>query len=194
MMKQPASLYGLGIPPAQYKALAADSPKGIGDVLSQRVERLACGLRHRRQLLRLAGVRPPLCAGAEPVAAALSAEGEFRGRAQPRGPGALRPALVHRDSARFAGSELRPLRAARRAGLDERCRPHGAVDGNHPHRATGRARHLPHRRRRSVCCPAACPTSSSAAGPTTKSGAASSAAQDRSSIYGAFHLYTLKDA
>ena len=27
-MKQPASLYGLGIPPAQYKALAADSPAG----------------------------------------------------------------------------------------------------------------------------------------------------------------------
>ncbi len=42
MMKQPASLYGLGIPPAQYKALAADSPGGIGNVLSQRVERLAC--------------------------------------------------------------------------------------------------------------------------------------------------------
>jgi S-adenosylmethionine-diacylglycerol 3-amino-3-carboxypropyl transferase len=42
MMKQPASLYGLGIPPAQYKALAADSPMGIAEVLSQRVERLAC--------------------------------------------------------------------------------------------------------------------------------------------------------
>jgi S-adenosylmethionine-diacylglycerol 3-amino-3-carboxypropyl transferase len=42
MMKQPASLYGLGIPPAQYKALAGDSPRGIGAVLSQRVERLAC--------------------------------------------------------------------------------------------------------------------------------------------------------
>ncbi len=42
MMKQPASLYGLGIPPAQYKALAANSPRGIGEVLSQRVERLAC--------------------------------------------------------------------------------------------------------------------------------------------------------
>jgi S-adenosylmethionine-diacylglycerol 3-amino-3-carboxypropyl transferase len=42
MMRQPASLYGLGIPPAQYKALAADSPRGIGEVLSRRVERLAC--------------------------------------------------------------------------------------------------------------------------------------------------------
>jgi S-adenosylmethionine-diacylglycerol 3-amino-3-carboxypropyl transferase len=43
MMKQPASLYGLGIPPAQYRALAADSPQGISAVLSERVERLACG-------------------------------------------------------------------------------------------------------------------------------------------------------
>jgi S-adenosylmethionine-diacylglycerol 3-amino-3-carboxypropyl transferase len=43
LMKQPASLYGLGIPPAQYKALAADSPNGIAEVLSQRLERLACG-------------------------------------------------------------------------------------------------------------------------------------------------------
>ena len=42
MMKQPASLYGLGIPPAQYKALAGNLPCGIGAVLSQRVERLAC--------------------------------------------------------------------------------------------------------------------------------------------------------
>jgi S-adenosylmethionine-diacylglycerol 3-amino-3-carboxypropyl transferase len=43
ILKQPASLYGLGIPPAQYKALAADSPLGIGAVLSERLERLACG-------------------------------------------------------------------------------------------------------------------------------------------------------
>jgi S-adenosylmethionine-diacylglycerol 3-amino-3-carboxypropyl transferase len=42
LLKQPASLYGLGIPPAQYHALAADSPLGIGVVLSERVERLAC--------------------------------------------------------------------------------------------------------------------------------------------------------
>ena len=43
LMAQPASLYGLGIPPAQYKALAKDSPEGIGFVLRQRLERLACG-------------------------------------------------------------------------------------------------------------------------------------------------------
>lgn len=38
----PSSLYGLGIPPAQYKKLAADHPDGIIEVLRQRVERLAC--------------------------------------------------------------------------------------------------------------------------------------------------------
>jgi S-adenosylmethionine-diacylglycerol 3-amino-3-carboxypropyl transferase len=35
------SLYGLGIPPAQYEALAGGST--MGDVLRERVERLACG-------------------------------------------------------------------------------------------------------------------------------------------------------
>ena len=43
LVRQPASLYGLGIPPAQYRALSADLPGGIGAVLHQRLERLACG-------------------------------------------------------------------------------------------------------------------------------------------------------
>jgi S-adenosylmethionine-diacylglycerol 3-amino-3-carboxypropyl transferase len=42
MMDQPASLFGLGIPPAQYDALAADDPQGIGAALRQRLEKLAC--------------------------------------------------------------------------------------------------------------------------------------------------------
>ena len=73
MMKQPASLYGLGIPPAQYKALAADSPGGIGERAEPAGRAAGLRLCRRRQLLRLAGVRPPLCAGSEPVPAALSA-------------------------------------------------------------------------------------------------------------------------
>lgn len=43
LIRQPASLYGLGIPPAQYKALAADGADGIRGVLRHRLERLACG-------------------------------------------------------------------------------------------------------------------------------------------------------
>jgi S-adenosylmethionine-diacylglycerol 3-amino-3-carboxypropyl transferase len=43
LTRQPATLYGLGIPPSQYRALSGDSPDGIAAVLKQRVERLACG-------------------------------------------------------------------------------------------------------------------------------------------------------
>ncbi|RJF90903.1 DUF3419 family protein [Sphingomonas cavernae] len=39
---QPASLFGLGIPPAQYEALAGDDPQGMAAVLRQRLEKLAC--------------------------------------------------------------------------------------------------------------------------------------------------------
>ncbi len=42
LIDQPASLFGLGIPPAQYDALAADDPLGIGAVLKGRLEKLAC--------------------------------------------------------------------------------------------------------------------------------------------------------
>ena len=42
LIDQPASLFGLGIPPAQYEALAADHPDGIGAVLRSRLEKLAC--------------------------------------------------------------------------------------------------------------------------------------------------------
>ncbi|SDU19166.1 DUF3419 family protein [Stappia sp. ES.058] len=37
------SLYGLGIPPAQYEALASAGNDGMAGVLRQRLERLACG-------------------------------------------------------------------------------------------------------------------------------------------------------
>ncbi|MCP5411792.1 MAG: DUF3419 family protein [Alphaproteobacteria bacterium] len=41
ILSHPASLYGLGIPPAQYEALAGGS--AMHEVLRQRVEKLACG-------------------------------------------------------------------------------------------------------------------------------------------------------
>ena len=43
LLKHPASLYGLGIPPAQYAALAGDHPGGLPEVLRQRGRKLACG-------------------------------------------------------------------------------------------------------------------------------------------------------
>jgi S-adenosylmethionine-diacylglycerol 3-amino-3-carboxypropyl transferase len=43
LVNRPASLYGLGIPPAQYRALAGDHEGGMAAILRQRLERLACG-------------------------------------------------------------------------------------------------------------------------------------------------------
>jgi len=42
LARRPSALYGLGIPPSQYRALAADSEGGVTEVLKRRVERLAC--------------------------------------------------------------------------------------------------------------------------------------------------------
>lgn len=43
IVDQPAALYGLGIPPAQYHALAGAQAGGISQVLRGRLERLVCG-------------------------------------------------------------------------------------------------------------------------------------------------------
>lgn len=45
IVDSPASLYGLGIPPAQYRSLLEAAPPGgaMADVLEARLERLACG-------------------------------------------------------------------------------------------------------------------------------------------------------
>ncbi len=42
LTSNPASLFGLGIPPAQYVALAGDDPQGIIKVLHDRAEKLTC--------------------------------------------------------------------------------------------------------------------------------------------------------
>ena len=43
LARRPSALYGLGIPPAQYRALASDGDgDGVGEVLKRRLERLAC--------------------------------------------------------------------------------------------------------------------------------------------------------
>lgn len=42
ILRSPTSLYGLGIPPAQYDALVADHEHGLTGALRQRLSRLAC--------------------------------------------------------------------------------------------------------------------------------------------------------
>jgi S-adenosylmethionine-diacylglycerol 3-amino-3-carboxypropyl transferase len=43
LIARPQALFGLGIPPSQYVSLAGDHDRGIGEVLRQRLEKLACG-------------------------------------------------------------------------------------------------------------------------------------------------------
>ena len=193
LLKQPASLYGLGIPPAQYKALAGGLAGGIGAVLSERLERLACDFDIADNYFAWQAFGRRYAPGPKRRCRPISQRENFDAVRSARRPRPLCPALVHRHLARFAAGELRPLRPARRAGLDERRRAHRAVDRDHPHRAAGRAGDLPHRRRRALL-PGRVPDEVLAAGVTRRARAASLAARDRSSIYGAFHLYTLKAA
>ena len=42
-LNRPVFLFGLGIPPAQYRALAGNHPGGMSAVIRERLEQLACG-------------------------------------------------------------------------------------------------------------------------------------------------------
>ena len=102
-MKQPASLYGLGIPPAQYKALAADSPRGIAAVVSERVERLACGFDIAENYFAWQAFGRRYAPGPNPSLPPYLQRQNFDAVPDsPQAARALRPALVHRHPARSA--------------------------------------------------------------------------------------------
>ena len=144
---RPISLYGLGIPPAQYEALAGAGPGGMSSILRQRVEKLTCSFSLNDNYFAWQALGRVLCQGRTRPAAALSARGAFRRDPQPRRSRAGAQSLRHRIPAGRARAIGRPLCAARRAGLDDRCAAQRAVARDHPHRAARRPRDLPHRRR-----------------------------------------------
>ena len=193
MMKQPASLYGLGIPPAQYDALAGDSPEGIGAVLSQRVERLACDFAVADNYFAWQAFGRRYAPGPNPSLPPYLQREHFdavRSRAD-------RVRYVQRSFtetlARRARVAVRPLRAARRPGLDERRRPDGALGRNHPHRAPGR-RVIFRTAADERLLPGRVPEDILGHWRYDEEASREFGRQDRSSIYGAFHLYVLKDA
>ncbi len=146
MMKQPASLYGLGIPPAQYKALAGDSPRGIGAVLSQRVERLACDFSVADNYFAWQAFGRRYAPGPDPSLPPYLQREHFDAVRNRAGRVRYVQRIIHRNLEPGAGRAFRPLRAARCAGLDERRRPDGALDRDHPHGAARRTGDLPNRR------------------------------------------------
>ena len=135
LTRQPASLYGLGIPPAQYRALAGNSERGVAAVLRQRLERLACDFDIRDNYFAAQAFGGRYAEGED---ASLPPYLERRHFAELRGR-ADRLRFVHDSMTRMlgrrAGGEFRRLRAARRAGLDERRRSDRFVDADQPHRA-----------------------------------------------------------
>ena len=163
-------------------------------VLRARLEKLACDFPPRRQLLRLAGLRPRAMPRRGEAAAALSATRATSTRSA-RGVDRVEHAAPRRSPSYLAGSAdaaRRPLRPARRAGLDDRRAAQRAVGARSPARpgpARASSSAPPPSRR---CCPAASPTRCSRAGATQRRSRATSAERDRSAIYGGFHLYVMR--
>jgi S-adenosylmethionine-diacylglycerol 3-amino-3-carboxypropyl transferase len=93
LVNRPASLYGLGIPPAQYKALAGDMEGGMAEVLRGRLRRLACGF---------------------PLNDNYFAWQAFGRRYAPRGSGAVPPYLraAHFETMRTNASRIEVLHAS----------------------------------------------------------------------------------
>ncbi len=141
------SLYGLGIPPAQYEALALAGGGTMANVLRQRLERLACAFPLSENYFAWQAFArsygPGEGAPLPPYLMRAHFE-DVRDRAE-------RVRVIHRSFTEHLASErsgqLRRLCAARRAGLDDRRPVDRAVGGDHAHSAARRAGHLPHRRR-----------------------------------------------
>ena len=140
-------------------ALAGDAERHRrGAARAARAARLR--LPHRRQLFRLAGVRPRATRrGRTPSLPPYLQREQFRGRARAAPTGSRYVQRSFTDiSARQPRRERRPLCPARRAGLDERRRADRAVDARSP-APRGRARASSSAPPpTSGCCRAACPT------------------------------------
>ena len=192
LSKSAVSLYALGIPPAQYDELVASAGGNPIAVLRERVERLACDFPiHENYFAWQAFGRgydiEDRATRCRPICSARTTRRSVHGRDRVE---------VHHASltdflAEPAGALAAPLRAARRAGLDERRPDHRAVDRDRPHRRRrGCPRHLPHRRCRIRRCRASCRPDCWRRGCICEAESKAFHAQDRSSIYGGFHVYT----
>jgi S-adenosylmethionine-diacylglycerol 3-amino-3-carboxypropyl transferase len=190
LVNRPASLYGLGIPPAQYHALAGDGEGGIAQVLRRRLEHLACDF---------------------PLSDNYFAWQAFGRRYAPAGEGALPPYLEranfetlrsHADRISVHHTSLTDHLASRGAASMDRYVLLDAQDWMGDGALTTLWREITRTAR-----PGARVIFRTAAGPTILPGRVPDAilsrwhyaeetsralgARDRSAIYGGFHLYTL---
>ena len=188
-----SSLFALGIPPAQYDALVSAGDGEMARVLSMRLEKLACHFPAEGQLFRLAGLRPPLSAAGRGCAARLPRRGELPRRSAPMSIASTSTIATSSNCCKAeARRQRRPLRPARRAGLDERPPAERAVDRDHPHRRAGRAGDLPHRCGADIAAGPRRRRPARTSGAIAKTNRIDFTRRDRSAIYGGFHLYVKK--
>ena len=185
-----SSLFGLGIPPAQYRFADRSGDGSMASVLQRAPRKARLRFPAERQLFRLAGFRAPLSRARRRRPARLSGQGELRDAQAKHRP--RRRAITSTSPSSSANKPAgvgRPLRAARRAGLDDRRAAQRAVERDHPHRRARRARHLPHGRRAERAARPRVATRLLDAMALRGGRSRDYSARDRSSIYGGFHLY-----
>ncbi len=193
ILRQPASLYGLGIPPAQYRALSADHAGGIGAVLHQRLEKLACGFDLQRNYFAWQAFGRRYQPGADAATPPYLAAENFA---------AIRDRAARVDVVQ--GSITAVMRAKPAASLDAYVLL-DAQDWMNDHDLTELwaeitrtakpgARVIFRTAANERLLPGRVPQDILECWDYHAERSAALDAQDRSSIYGAFHLYTLKAA
>jgi S-adenosylmethionine-diacylglycerol 3-amino-3-carboxypropyl transferase len=144
LTSSPMSLYGLGIPPAQYAELAGG--RHMADVLKERLGALACD--HSlsdNYFARQAFGRSYADPAGKGEAATLPRAGELAHGARGCATGSHRQEPHYRCSGGSPGKQRRSRRSAGCARLDGQGPDQRLVGRHHPRGEAGRARHFPDR-------------------------------------------------
>ncbi len=144
VLSRKSSLFGLGIPPAQYDSLITSGDGSMASVLKARLEKLACDFPLKRNYFAWQAFARRYPNPGEGALPAYLEKANYATLKRNIGRVAVHHVNFTELLAKKPASVGRPFRAARRTGLDDRQPAQRAVDRNHPHCCARRARHLPH--------------------------------------------------
>ncbi len=186
-----SSLFGLGIPPQQFDELASLSrEKSVAAVLRNRLEKLTCHFPLRDNYFAwqafaraTRGRTRASCA----LSSGIAIPSDSRQCGARRGP----PCELHGASRRQARRLSRPLRAPRRTGLDDRPAAERPLDGDHPHADAGAVVIFRTAAEASIL-PGRLSTTLLDQWHYDAETSMRLGAEDRSAIYGGFHIYRKK--
>ena len=182
-----ASLFGLGIPPAQYDSLVGDR-SSMAAVLSARLEKLACDFPLADNYFAWQAFARRYPNTRRGAIAGLSRPRSLRHDPRQRTAGAAPPCRCRHAVVAQGSRRDRPLRPARCPGLDDRRSAQPTVGRDHPHRRPG-ARVIFRTAAEESLLPGR--VSPALLGQWRYQAEASQefGRRDRSGIYGGFHLY-----